>query len=379
MQEEKTDLLAQELWTYSTEDAILGIKAIDISGDGKIELIAHSKSGDLYILSSRGELLFHNNIAENASLWCSECYDLTGNGIKDLILGGYDGLLRTFQFSEQYTLEPLWAHQFGGSISGILLDDINNDGETELIVYSLDQSLRVLKSSDGTLLWGQMFEEGIGDALVWKTSANGDDTKEVYAAGNDNTIRAFKGEDGGLLWFKRFTNKVRCIDYIRADKADIIFCGGDDKELHIINRDTQEEVKNIPFEDYLWKTLAYPPNAHEQMIVTTYSFAYFDETVFIEDITFTSKIVKISQDLEIDWEIPSKNVECIDYMELDSTPLLAAGTTKGEFLLIDPQEGGVLLSVSKESCLNGFAHCSPIQTLYTAHDDGTIYAYKLEN
>ncbi|MFO8020317.1 MAG: WD40 repeat domain-containing protein [Promethearchaeia archaeon] len=370
-------MLGEQLWNYKTQGAILGIKAIKISNSGDKRLIAHSKSGDLFIFSSDGTLLFQDTITEDTSIWCSEFYDLTGNGKKEIILGSYDGLLRTFQFSDGNKLDPLWAHRFGGSISGILIEDINNDGKKELIVYSLDQSLRVLKATDGSLIWGQMFEEGIGDIVVWegKTKTT---QKEIYAAGNDHTIRAFKGNDGALLWFKRFTNKVRCVDYLRHKGSDYIFCGGDDKTLHILRRDTQEEIKTMSFDDYVWKVLSYPPQEHEHMIISSYSFAYFDDSVSIDEISFTSKMIEMNRALEIEWEVASKNVECIDYLELNSSSFLGAGTTKGKFLLIAPRTGNIELSMRKESCLNSFTLFPSDKTIFTAHDDGNIYAYNLE-
>lgn len=368
---------AKQLWNFQTEDALMGIRSEDITDNGQNEIIAHSKSGKVFIFSSGGKLLFEDTIIDNASIWCSEFYDLTGDGKKNIILGGYDGLLRTFSF-DGAQLEAIWAHRFGGSISGILINDINNNDENELIVYSLDQSLRVLKPSDGSLIWGQMFEEGIGEVKVWEGEGT-QKRKEIYAAGNDHTIRAFNGEDGALLWFKRFENKVRCIDYIHQKQDDFIVCGGDDKQLHFIRRTTQDEIKTMTFDDYAWKTLGYPPEAHKKMIVSTYSFAYFDETVSIKDIDFTSKVLQINNSLEIEWEIPSKNIECLRLVDLDSSPLIAAGTTKGEFLFINPQNGEIELTIPNESCLNSFSLYEATNTLYTAHDNGVIYVYQLES
>ncbi len=62
--------------------------------------------------------------------------------------------------AEKYELEHFWSHNFNSSISGILLSDVNNDKNDELIVYSLDKTLKVLNPIDGRLVWGQVFDLG---------------------------------------------------------------------------------------------------------------------------------------------------------------------------------------------------------------------------
>ena len=63
---------AKQLWNFQTEDALMGIRSEDITDNGQNEIIAHSKSGKVFIFSSGGKLLFEDTIIDKASIWCSE-------------------------------------------------------------------------------------------------------------------------------------------------------------------------------------------------------------------------------------------------------------------------------------------------------------------
>ena len=155
-------------WELNYEDSILGVELGDINENGNVEVIAFTKSGKLYIINLEGKVLFEDNLTENESIWCARVYK------GRLFIGGLDGLLRVFKCTKDYHLEADWAQQFGGSISGILLEDINGDGNAELIVYSLDKTLRVLNPNSGSYVWGQVFAQGIGDAItvpIWSPIA----------------------------------------------------------------------------------------------------------------------------------------------------------------------------------------------------------------
>ena len=138
----------KSVWQIKDKDSILGLEMGDLNQNGIDEIIAFTKSGKLYIFDLDGKVLFEDNLTKNESIWCAKVY--RGR----LIIGGLDGLLRVFKCTESYTLEADWAQQFGGSISGLILEDVNGDGITELIVYSLDKTLRILNPDDGSYVWG---------------------------------------------------------------------------------------------------------------------------------------------------------------------------------------------------------------------------------
>lgn len=367
----------EKVWDFSFEDAVLGLTISEIPQEkGQPEVWAFTKQGWLLNLSLEGELLFKEQITENSSLWCLETYYKQETDECFLVMGGLDGLLRVFSLPSPHTLKPLWAQQFGGSLSGILIEDVDSDGKPEIIAYSLDKTMRVLDLSEGTLKWGQVFEQGISDAIIWRSPSDATQ-KEVFACGNDGTIRMFNAQNGSLLWFQRFSDKVRFINYFYKDQKTVIVCGGDDKVAHFLNKDSQEELKSLQFTDYVWKGKALADRS--KMLISSYSFAYFDESKSIEEIEFTSELQCIENTFENSWTILGKNIECLTPFEGNSKPFIGAGTTTGELLLIHPDTGKILFGEKTLSCVNVIDFHQKTQYLFSAHDDGMIYAYHVKD
>jgi len=369
-------MFVKERWDFLNGESILGIEIGDVNNNGQTEIIAFSKSGKILILSIEGKLISELEISENSSIWQAKICDIDRDDKNEVILGGLDGLLRVFKCNPSYELKPFWAHQFGASISGFLFEDINNDNIDEIIAYSIDKSLRVLNPINGSLIWGQIFEEGIGDAIIYRDSADFR-TKEVIACGNDGSIRVFKGKDGDLVWFKRFKDKIRCVSIFKSKNRDLVVCGGDDKKLHLIDKLTQEEIKSIQFDDYVWKCFSFLYNDENYLLVSSYSFEYFDKSFKIEDIEFSSKLTCLNQKLEIKWEITHINTECLIQTKIGSNAYIILGTTKGKLLIIDEVSGKIITKIQKKSCLNDLKYDLKSNILIACHDNGSIFAYFL--
>ncbi|MFX0137655.1 MAG: hypothetical protein ACFFDN_28710 [Candidatus Hodarchaeota archaeon] len=366
----------KEFWNFKYDEPILGIELGDINNNGQIEIVAYTKAGTLLILSLRGDLLHKELISKDSPIWHLRIYDINKDGKNELILGGMDGILRIFKPTVTYDLNSFWHNKFDSSISGILINDINNDNVDEIIVYSLDKTIRILNPLDGYLVWGQIFEEGIGDAIVFLDDKNLN-KKEILACGNDGTIRIFDGTNGKLLWFKRFSNKMRCISYLNSIEGLVILCGGDDKKLHFIHKNTQKELKIKEFNDFVWKCISYPFQTFTKAVVSSYSFAYFDNSM--KNIEFTSKLICINKFLDVRWEIKGKNIESLNVIDFHDKHLILAGTTNGEFIIIEEQTGKILFTKKNNSCINMIHFIIEKALIFICRDNGTINAYKLED
>jgi len=366
----------KEQWDFHSNEPILGIEIGDVNNNGQNEIIAFSKSGRLLIISISGKKITELEISENSSIWQAKICDIDRDNKNEVILGGLDGLLRTFKCDTSYELKPFWAHQFGASISGFLYADVNVDGIEEIIAYSIDKSIRCLNSLDGSLLWGQLFEDGIGDVIVWQNSLN-PLTLEIIACGNDGTIRSFKGDNGELIWFKRFKDKIRCVSGLKSDNKEIIICGGDDKKIHIIDKNTHEDLKSFQFDDFVWKCASFTLEKESNLFVSTYSFSFFDDSIKVQDIEFSSKILCLNSELEKKWEIENINLECFLQTEIFSNKYLIIGTTKGNILILEAGSGKIVAEINKNSCVNDIKYDSELNILISCHDDGSIFAYFL--
>ncbi|MFX1315319.1 MAG: hypothetical protein ACFE9T_05610 [Promethearchaeota archaeon] len=368
---------AKELWRFKYNESILGIELGDINSNGQIEIIAYTKTGKILTFSLDGKLVCEKEISKNKSIWLAIIYDINKDGKQEIILGGMDGILRVFKSDLEYNLHLIWSHKFEASISGVLIDDINNDGFDDLIVFSLDKTIRVLNSLDGNLIWGQVFMDGVGDAIIW-TDIKESKNKELIACGNDGTIRAFNGNSGDLIWFKQYSEKIRCNSFVKSKIGDLIICGGDDKLLHFIDKNSHEEIKSMKFNDYVWKTISFPTNAYNKLLVSTYSFVYLNDSIPIENINFTSKLLYLNENLEIKWELKNKNIETINIFSRNKKNFIFLGTTLGELIILDENTGKILINLKNKSCLNSIKVHPNLNIIISCHDIGTLFAYLLE-
>ncbi len=365
-------------WTFDYKESILRAKLSACAKEQTKKLFISTKSGKILILDLNSKLVIEEQITEYSPIWNFEISDINKNGKQELILGGLDGLLRVFQITPELILKPLWAHQFGSSISGIRINDINNDDNLEIIAYSLDKTLRVLDNNSGNLIWGQIFKDGIEDAKIW-TDKRVKSTKEIIACGNDGTIRIFENVNGNLLWFKQFSDKVRFIDYINSNKGLLIVCGGDDNQLHFIDKVSHNEIKTMEFDDYVWKSLSFPTLINENILISTYSFDYMDQSIPIQDINFTSKLICINKNIEIEWELNNKNIEVIYRFQTGKQNNIAIGTTQGELIIIDEKNGTIKSNIVHTSSINDIIYEPKTQLLIISHEDGSIIAYFIED
>jgi WD40 repeat protein len=366
----------KKVWNYNAKEQVMGVAIGNLSQDQKSHILAFTKFGKVLIFSLFGDLLLGKTVTDKLAIWEGIIEDLDYDHKGEIILGGLDGLLRIFKCTEDFQLAPYWVHQFGSSISGILINDVNSDGIKEVIAYSLDKSIRVLNPQNGFLIWGQLFEEGVADAVICKSLQN-DRNVEIIASSNDGTIRSFDPYKGDLLWFKRFDNKIRTISNVNVGRNNYIICGGDDKKLHVLDLERKEEIKTFKMIEYVWKCVSYPNIFNNNLLVSTYSFDFFDENIPIEDLEFKSEIIALDQNFNIKWKIKNVNAEKIDYIEVSNVKIVLIGSTKGELFLINELNGDILFQINHDSCINDFKYDKNSNLLITCHDNGDINAYHL--
>ncbi|MBN1802927.1 MAG: WD40 repeat domain-containing protein [Candidatus Lokiarchaeota archaeon] len=375
MKTEENPLIFKDSWIYEHQESILCLEFGDINGNGRIEIIAATNKGRILIISSDGTLLRDTVVCNNSAIFHMLAINLNENGKIKLIVGGIDGLLRAFMVANSYELEPDWVHQFGGSISGILFNDVNSDGVKEIIGYSLDKTIRVLNPSDGSLVWGQVFEEGVSEAIVLKKKPT-ESGLQVLACGNDGTLRCFSGIKGEMLWFKHFSDKLRCISILSTSADVIIACGGDDKRLHFLRESDREDIGHVEFEDYAWKCFSL---GKDKIVASSYSFAFFNDNAVLERLDFSSKICCVDNNLHVLWEINGFNVEALELVVLKTRTSIVAGTTKGEIVMIDPINGNYEKLLKAGSCVNDIMHVPKLGMMLSCHDDGQVKAWYLSD
>ncbi|MBN1216991.1 MAG: hypothetical protein JXA99_16335, partial [Candidatus Lokiarchaeota archaeon] len=336
--------------------------------------ICYTNMGELIFLDIFGNFIKSEIILEKKPIHCIKIKDLNNNGFQEILIGGFDGILRIFTIKDDLSLELFWIHKFEMSISGIILDDINSDNNLEIIVFSLDRTLRIL-NVNGELIWAQMFEKGIGDVTIYFDRKS--NKKQIFAVGNDGTLRIYDGSSGDLLWFKIFNNKLRCLSIIKTNGRSILACGGDDRKLYLIELDNQEIIKTLAFNNYVWKCKAFPKSSLDNLIVSSYSFEFFNNSKSLADINFTSKIVSINKNIEIKWELTEINSEDFCIFNKNKHILIGIGTTKGDLIIVDENSGNIIFKIELFSCINMVQYISEEDLLIACNDEGKMYAFSL--
>ena len=113
------------------------------------------------------------------------------------------------------------------------------------------------------------------------------------------------------------------------------------------------------------------------LFVSTYSFEFFDSSINIDDLEFNSKLMCFNQDLNMNWEIDNVNVESILHITIEERKFLVIGTTRGNILLIEVNSGKIIKVIKKKSCVNDLKFDFDNKTIFTCHDDGSLFAYFL--
>ncbi|MBY9005254.1 MAG: WD40 repeat domain-containing protein [Candidatus Lokiarchaeota archaeon] len=361
-------------WSHYHNSSILGISILNLKSKEKKILICYTNTGELLFLDFFGNLIQHKSITDKKAIHCVKVLDINNDGYQEIVIGGVDGILRVFTVKDDLSLEQLWTHTFDLSISGIILEDINSDGHLDIIAFSLDRTLRIFNIG-GELLWAQMFEKGIGDAIIWiddKTKK-----KQIFAVGNDGTLRGYDGKSGELLWFKIFNNKLRCVSIINTNEKPILVCGGDDKILYFIEFDNHEILKTQTFSDYVWKCKSYPKFSLENLLISSYSFNFFNNSKSLTEIRFSSKLLCLNKNLEVKWELEETNIEYFCFFQRKNLMLIGIGTTKGDLILINEKDGKIIMNTNEKSCINMVQYIPNEDILIGCSDNGQIFAYSL--
>lgn len=122
------------LWYYDVRDHIRAISIKDINGDGKVEVLVGSEDRNIHVLDNSGKLLWryylpHSALAVDAA-----------EGDNRIFVGCADGYL--YVFNREGELQ--WSYQTRDRIQAVRVDDIDEDGQIEIVIGAEDQ-LEVLR------------------------------------------------------------------------------------------------------------------------------------------------------------------------------------------------------------------------------------------
>jgi hypothetical protein len=222
------------------------VRAGDLNGDGKIEIVTTSHKGDkpLLIHDRKGKLLSPAlGIAKSGFL---ELDDIDGNGKLEMILATPDDLSRVSIYNHNRTLNRqinITGKGWENGIESLHVRDLDGDGKSEIIV-SMDKGGNAIRvyQSDGKMVREFMaYNPGFqGGARISVGNVNGGNDLEIVAFPNEKgTAHARIFDRNGKListFFAYPANTTKGKFYsLLADvdgngKAEIVTGGGTDLE-----------------------------------------------------------------------------------------------------------------------------------------------------
>ncbi len=180
------------LWTYETEDVIVGsalVAELDAEHDG-LEIAFGSGDGNFYLLNAAGNLIWKRQI-NGIIMAAPVLHDMDQNGELDLLIGGTNGNL--YAWSTAGDLLDGYPLNVGGEINGKpLVIDVDTDGVDELVIGSQDGKVYAWELNGSHVAgWPKDTGYAINGSL---TAANLDDNvdMELIAANFGGELHLFE-------------------------------------------------------------------------------------------------------------------------------------------------------------------------------------------
>ncbi|MHA1576051.1 MAG: hypothetical protein ACTSU3_01695 [Candidatus Thorarchaeota archaeon] len=131
--------------SISFKEVITGIELIDITGDGRDNLVMSTMAGDFRVYEFvMGDPIELKEIARTSDLPPVSSFgfgDVTGNGVPDFIVGGLDNNIRVIIYEDQ-KLTVKSTTPVGSLPTSLVVTNVMDDDNAEVIVATNDRSLR---------------------------------------------------------------------------------------------------------------------------------------------------------------------------------------------------------------------------------------------
>lgn len=205
------------------------IAVFDLDGDGTKEIIAHNDNNNAYVFSASGKLIAELETPHSDSWAARELAgisvgDVSGNGVKDLVITNSAGYLTAFEarptggdpkiefhqlwqrFMDPHKEDPdyqenhPWVNWNGqpGLDGSAYLADVTGDGRDEIFLQLDDMPSLYALNGNGEVTWWNSWSDGNANPIATDFTGNG-------------RIEVMYPSDGGRIFmFDAATNQYHC-------------------------------------------------------------------------------------------------------------------------------------------------------------------------
>lgn len=185
----------RQLWKYRTGGWVRSVFIYDIDNDGQEEILAGSEDEYIYIFDMQGHLLHHFNAGHQIYEICAAPFE--EGGPVHIVASSNHKSLSAWQVFHNRAAGK-WKHQrlwlrsprdkerlVENRIHSLCIQDINNDGQAEILAGSEDGYL-VIVDRHGQLLWKENFHACVNQ--LFAGDINHDGQSEILVGTEDNRV-----------------------------------------------------------------------------------------------------------------------------------------------------------------------------------------------
>lgn len=185
----------------------------DLDGDGEAEIIAHSTDRQVYVFGTGGQGLLTRFKTTHPPAWYVQqvsnsvaVLDDHPSGKPVIIVANHAAYVSAWTVTSTdsgWTATRLWEIRMTACDpspsmdAGAALGDLDGDGRKDIAVQTEEVGLFAL-TADGTPLWHHCWSGGNSDPII--DDLDGDGNNEVIFASDAGFVAVLRGTDGNPLW-----------------------------------------------------------------------------------------------------------------------------------------------------------------------------------
>lgn len=161
------------------------------------------------------------------------------------------GLSRLVGRINQYILK--WSVQPSLRIdAGCVIEDVNNDGNMEVIIGTVNDHVVCINGQDGSILWDKNLSPYRIHSDCGVADFDSDGKMEIMVPSNGYAVHCLNGEDGSILWQRQIQDQiispVNFADLDNDGKLEIVFGGWQNGQyVYCLNGEDGSELWKVQF------------------------------------------------------------------------------------------------------------------------------------